>query len=249
MFLSPAGGGRSGAGGAGRICRAGARAPGVQVQERSMAGRGARRSRAALRLMVAALLLPGAAGKRVRARVPTGERGSGGRGKRAIGARGGGRRTAAEAAARGSTSVPFNNMAEGPARAESPPPPASEPRGARAPLVPLLTERGASDPKEGRPRCREAPAAVLPGPAATPGFRAAERSSCRRNRRGALSENSPAAAGAAAAVIGLGDLRVLRASRGRWRAAWRQGRAVSSAVELRFSPCLDDGKTLFALSS
>lgn len=95
MFLSPAGGGRCGAGGAGRICRAGARAPGVRVEERSMAGRGARRARAALRLLVAALLLPGAAGKRVRARVPTGERGSGGGGeseRSAPGAGGGERR-------------------------------------------------------------------------------------------------------------------------------------------------------------
>lgn len=49
---------------------------------------------------------------------------------------------AAEAAACRSTSVPFNNMAEGPARAESQPTPVSEPCAARALLVPLLTERG-----------------------------------------------------------------------------------------------------------
>ncbi|XP_021244049.1 TGF-beta receptor type-1 isoform X1 [Numida meleagris] len=61
MFPSPAGGGRSGEGGARRISRAGVRARPLRVRDRTMALRGTRWPRALLRLLVAAVLLPGAA--------------------------------------------------------------------------------------------------------------------------------------------------------------------------------------------
>lgn len=132
-------------------------------------------------------------------------------------------------------------MAEGPARAESPPPPASEPRGARAPLVPLSTERGASDPREGWPRCREAPAAVLPGPARLRG--SARRSDPRVGRTAAelcrktrlLPRVPPSSDRATCESCGRPE--------GAGGRRGGLGRAASTAVELRFNPWLDDGNT------
>ena len=155
--LGRGGGGGGGAGAGG--WRARGRAP--PFRQRTMAAAAARRAWALLCLAAAALLCPGAAGECTRVRGKERGEGSGWGG-----AWGGG---SGAAGVRGSPSVPFNNMAEGPAGAESPSsphPPASRARRRSGPLVPLLAEGsgggggGAAPPS---PRPRPLRAAVVPG--------------------------------------------------------------------------------------